>query len=76
VIDQVNAPDGTYRVLVRPDVTDEPWPELLRVGSGVIGWAMLDEVPIWYEFWRTLNGFPPTVQQPAPGAVPGGAVPK
>jgi multidrug efflux pump subunit AcrA (membrane-fusion protein) len=76
VIDQVNAPDGSYRVLVRPDVTDEPWPELLRVGSGVIGWAMLDEVPIWYEFWRTLNGFPPTVQQPAPGAVPGGAVPK
>lgn len=76
VIDQVNAPDGTYRILVRPDPTDEPWPELLRVGSGVIGWAMLDEVPIWYEFWRTLNGFPPTVQQPAPGAVPGGAVPK
>ena len=76
VIDQVNAPDGSYRILVRPDPTDEPWPELLRVGSGVIGWAMLDEVPIWYEFWRTLNGFPPTVQQPAPGAVPGGAVPK
>lgn len=76
VIDQVNAPDGTYRILVRPDPTDEPWPELLRVGSGAIGWAMLDEVPIWYEFWRTLNGFPPTVQQPAPGAIPGGAVPK
>ncbi|HQW67105.1 MAG TPA: HlyD family efflux transporter periplasmic adaptor subunit [Gemmatimonadales bacterium] len=76
VIDQVNAPDGSYRILVRPDPTDEPWPELLRVGSGVIGWAMLDEVPIWYEFWRTLNSFPPTVQQPAPGAVPGGAVPK
>jgi len=76
VIDQVNAPDGSYRILVRPDPTDESWPELLRVGSGVIGWAMLDEVPIWYEFWRTLNGFPPTVQQPAPGAVPGGAVPK
>jgi multidrug efflux pump subunit AcrA (membrane-fusion protein) len=76
VIDQVNAPDGSYRILVRPDPTDEPWPELLRVGSGVIGWAMLDEVPIWYEFWRTLNGFPPTVEQPAPGSVPGGAVPK
>ncbi len=76
VIDQVNALDGSYRILVRPDPTDDPWPELLRVGSGVIGWAMLDEVPIWYEFWRTLNGFPPTVAQPAPGGVPGGAVPK
>jgi multidrug resistance efflux pump len=76
VIDQVNAVDGTYRILVRPDATDEAWPELLRVGSGVIGWALLDEVPIWYEFWRTLNGFPPTVAQPVPGGVPGGAAKK
>ena len=75
VIDQINAPDGSYRVLVRPDATDEKWPASpsLRVGSGVVGWAMLDEVPIWYELWRTLNGFPPTVKQPAPGAMPKGA---
>lgn len=74
VIDQINAPDGTYRILVRPDATDEPWPASpsLRVGSGVVGWAMLDEVPIWYELWRTLNGFPPSVKQPAPGAMPKG----
>ncbi len=74
VIDQVNAPDGTYRMLVRPDAADDPWPSApsLRVGSGALGWAMLDEVPIWYELWRTLNGFPPTVQQPAPGATPKG----
>ena len=29
------------------------------MGSGVYGWTLLDDVPIWYELWRQLNGFPP-----------------
>ncbi len=72
VIDQVDSPGGTYRVLVVPDPDDEPWPETpgLRIGSGVIGWAMLDTVPLWYELWRLLNGFPPSVSDPAPGGIP------
>ncbi|MGK7396713.1 MAG: HlyD family secretion protein [Candidatus Cyclobacteriaceae bacterium M3_2C_046] len=63
VIDYVNSDGGKYRILIVPDErSDESWPEQLRLGSGVYGWAMLDEVPIWYEIWRQLNGFPPSLQ--------------
>jgi len=62
VIDYVDSKNGTYRILVTPDPNQEPWPEQLRMGSGVYGWAMLDEVPIWYEIWRQLNGFPPSLE--------------
>lgn len=51
--------NGRYRMLVVPDPEEEPWPEPLRVGSGVYGWAMLNTVPVWYELWRKLNNFPP-----------------
>ena len=62
VIDLTNSTDGSYRVLVVPDSADEPWPSQVRVGSGVLGWAMLDEVRVWFEIWRKLNGFPPAVK--------------
>lgn len=64
VVDYVNAADGSYRVLVAPDPGDTAWPQELRVGSGVLGWAMLDEVRVGYEVWRRLNGFPPAVNLP------------
>jgi multidrug resistance efflux pump len=57
VIDNT-ATGGLYRMLVVPDPEQEPWPEALRLGSGVQGWAMLHTVPVWYELWRQLNGFP------------------
>ncbi|PSR53788.1 biotin attachment protein [Adhaeribacter arboris] len=57
VIDNV-ATNGNYRILVVPDPSSQPWPEALRIGSGVYGWALLKDVPIWYELWRQLNGFP------------------
>jgi hypothetical protein len=65
VIDAVSSKNGKYRMLVRPMVQqgDQPWPKQLRVGSGVFGWVMLDDVPVWYELWRQLNGFPPSLQQ-------------
>lgn len=63
VIDVVDSKNGEYRILVTPDPNQEPWPEQLRMGSGVYGWAMLDEVPIWYEIWRQLNGFPPSLRE-------------
>ena len=65
VIDAVSSANGKYRLLVRPIVQkgDQPWPAQLRVGSGVYGWVMLDDVPVWYELWRQLNGFPPSLQQ-------------
>ncbi len=61
VIDKVNATNGQFRILVSPDPEDEEWPEQLRLGSGVKGWVMLENVRIWYEVWRQLNGFPPSL---------------
>lgn len=61
VIDQVASADGTFRILVTPDKNEEPWPEQLRLGSGVYGWAALRNVRVWFEIWRQLNGFPPSL---------------
>lgn len=63
VIDYVNSRPGEFRILVTPDPSDEPWPKQLRVGSGTKGWVMLDDVPVWYEIWRQLNGFPPSLYE-------------
>ena len=59
VIDNFANDKGMYRMLVVPDPNDIPWPEALRVGSGAQGIALLRNVPLWYELWRQLNGFPP-----------------
>lgn len=48
-----------YRVLLAPDPEDNPWPEQVRIGSGARTIALLSRVPVWYEIWRQLNGFPP-----------------
>jgi len=61
VIDYVASAAGDYRLLVVPDRSDEPWPDQLRLGSGVNGWVMLNDVQVWYELWRQINGFPPTI---------------
>ena len=63
-IDNFISANGKYRVLVSPDPDDHPWPEGLRVGSGAVGMALLNDVPIWYELWRQLNGFPPNYYSP------------
>lgn len=63
VIDRVSSGVGDYRILVTPDPDDEPWPEQLRIGSGTKGWVMLDNVPVWYEIWRQLNGFPASLYE-------------
>ncbi|TLP82621.1 HlyD family secretion protein [Maribacter sp. ACAM166] len=57
-------PNGKYRVLLSPDDADQPWPNALRVGSGANTIALLEDVSIWYELWRQLNGFPPNYYQP------------
>jgi len=58
-IDNFISKNGKYRLLVAPDSSDHDWPKALRVGSGASGMALLKDVPIWYELWRNLNGFPP-----------------
>jgi multidrug resistance efflux pump len=63
VIDYVNSGPGEFRILITPDEQDQGWPPTLRVGSGIKGWVMLDDVPVWYEIWRQLNGFPPSLYQ-------------
>lgn len=67
VIDYVNSKAGMFRILVTPDPDEEPWPDRLRLGSGTKGWVMLDNVKVWYEIWRQLNGFPPSLYE-EPGA--------
>lgn len=56
--------NGKYRILLAPDKEDVPWPEAIRVGSGANTIALLEDVPIWFELWRQLNGFPPNYYQP------------
>lgn len=62
-IDRNISDNGKFRLLIAPDPTDEPWPTALQVGGGAKGIALLKRVPLWYEFWRILNGFPPDLYQ-------------
>ncbi len=65
VIDRVPGPTGDFRVLVTPESDgdgDTAWPPQLRLGSGVLGWAMLDQVRVGFEIWRRINGFPPSLR--------------
>lgn len=60
--------NGKYRILIAPDKNQEPWPKALQAGSGARSIALLDDVPIWFEIWRQLNGFPPNYYQPDSGS--------
>lgn len=51
--------NGKFRAWVVPDKNDKPWPDQLSYGSGAKGIALLKDVPVIYELWRQLNGFPP-----------------
>jgi adhesin transport system membrane fusion protein len=61
-------PEGKFRVVVRPDPADVPWPEAdyLRQGMRASGWVLLDRVRLGYELWRQLNDFPPDWPSDAP----------
>ena len=61
VIDQVDDGKGNYRFWVVPDPDDRSWPEQahVRQGTKVMGWVILNRVPLWYELWRRFNLFPP-----------------
>jgi multidrug resistance efflux pump len=66
-VDATDDGTGKFRLQVRPDPDDEPWPSerFLRQGVRANGWVMLARVPLWYEIWRQLNGFPPVVAKDA-----------
>lgn len=57
-MDNFISENGKFRVLVAPDKDDHPWPDALRIGGGTNNMVLLKEVPIWYELWRKVNGFP------------------
>ena len=57
--------NGKFRVLVVEDTSEKKWPKNLRMGSGARGIALLKDVPIYYELWRHINGFPPDFYKPA-----------
>ncbi|WP_044397976.1 HlyD family secretion protein [Lacinutrix sp. Hel_I_90] len=56
--------NGKFRILLAPDPEDYPWPKAIRVGSGVKALGLLEDVPIWFELWRKVNGFPPNYYEP------------
>jgi multidrug resistance efflux pump len=51
--------NGKFRLLIAPDPQEAKWPSQIRVGSGAQTIALLNTVPVWFEIWRILNGFPP-----------------
>lgn len=63
-IDNFTSENGMYRVLVGPHSGQKDWPKGLRVGAGANSFALLKDVPIWYELWRQINGFPPDYYKP------------
>ncbi len=63
-IDNFISPNGLYRILVAQDPNDHPWPSPIRPGAGTNNMALLNDVPIWYELWRQINGFPPDYYTP------------
>jgi multidrug resistance efflux pump len=57
--------NGKYRILIKPDPKEQDWPNVIRAGSGAKTFALLKDVPIWYEVWRQINGFPPDYYLPS-----------
>lgn len=58
-IDNFVSSNGKYRILVTKEDIDYPWPKELRPSAGAFGMALLKDVPVWYELWRQISGFPP-----------------
>ena len=67
-IENFISPNGKYRVLLAPDEDEYEWPQQIKIGSGASTLALLEDVPIWYELWRQLNGFPPNYYSPEDAA--------
>jgi len=50
--------NGLFKALVVEEKGEKQWPPQIKIGAGVQGIAILNDVPIWYELWRNINGFP------------------
>lgn len=67
-VDATDNGKGKFRILVMPDETRHKWPQdrFLRQGVRANGWVLLNRVPLWYEIWRNMNGFPPVISMDEP----------
>jgi hypothetical protein len=54
--------NGLFKAIVAEDKTQKMAPNM-KIGTGASGIAILNDVPIWYEIWRNINGFPPDYYQ-------------
>lgn len=59
--------NGLFRILIVEDKSDKKWPQQIKIGGGTRGIALLKDVPLWYEIWRNINGFPPDYYRKEPG---------
>ncbi|NGZ95413.1 MAG: ABC transporter permease [Nitrospira sp. WS110] len=69
VVDQIDDGKGNFRFWVVPDPEDpQPWPDQsqVRQGTNVLGWVIMNRVPLWYELWRRFNFFPPDYSEREP----------
>jgi multidrug resistance efflux pump len=66
-IDQSIHSNGKFRVWVKPDPEKRPWPKDIKFGAGTKSIALLSDVPLIYELWRQINGFPPEFYKPQAG---------
>jgi adhesin transport system membrane fusion protein len=72
-VDAADDGKGRFRVVIAP--VEElvhrrsgparlGWPDKdrwLRQGARANAWVLLDQVPLWFEIWRQINGFPPLI---------------
>lgn len=75
LIDPTDNGKGRFRVLVAEDPDTirrrsgdtqvHRWPgdRWLRQGVRANGWVLLQRVPLWFEVWRQMNGFPPALSE-------------
>lgn len=63
VVENAINPNGLFRVIVQEDARYKKWPKQIKIGAGVKGIILLNDVPLWYELWRNINGFPPDFYQ-------------
>ncbi len=75
-IDSANDGTGRFRVVVGPKLdkvtryngegkVEVGWPDKdrwLRQGTLTQAWFLLEDVPLWMELWRKMNGFPPLAE--------------
>ncbi len=61
--DKAISANGKFRILAVN--RGEIWPPAIQIGGGVKGFALLKNVPVIYELWRIVNGFPPEFYVPA-----------